>query len=141
MPLWHINHPKGTITSDEKRELSGQITGLYSRLPKFYVNVVFHEFAAEDFFVGGEPSDKHVTISIDQFARTIPEPERRHEWMEVINQRLAPYFKDRGLHCEIVIDETPFDLWTIDAYLPPAAGSADERRWAAENRPSPLTGS
>lgn len=140
MPMWHIYHPKGIYTAEEKQEFSAQITGLYVNLPKFYVIVIFEEVSAEDFFVGGEPHDRYVKISIDHIARTIPDPGRRRWWMETINQRLAPYLMDRGLRWEINIDETPFDFWTIDGYFPPAAGSGDERRWAAENRPSPLTG-
>jgi Putative oxalocrotonate tautomerase enzyme len=50
------------------------------------------------------------------------------------------FLGDRGLHWEIHIDDTPFEFWTIDGYFPPAPESADERRLAAENRPSPLVG-
>jgi phenylpyruvate tautomerase PptA (4-oxalocrotonate tautomerase family) len=143
MPMWHIYHPKGIYTAEEKQAFSAQITALYveyGKLPKFYVSVVFREFSTEEFFVGGEPNDRYVRIWIDQFARHTPDPSRRRRWMETINQRLAPFLKDRGLHWEIHIDETPFDFWTIDGYFPPAPGSADERRWAEQNRPSRLIG-
>jgi hypothetical protein len=55
-------------------------------------------------------------------------------------QQLAPFLKDRGLHWEIHIDETPFEFWTIDGYFPPTPGSVDEQRWAAQNKPAPLIG-
>lgn len=58
----------------------------------------------------------------------------------MIDKNLAHFLGDRGLHWEIHIDDTPFEFWTIDGYSPPAPGSADEQRWAAENKPSPLSG-
>ncbi|WP_426513433.1 tautomerase family protein [Dactylosporangium sp. McL0621] len=143
MPMWHVYHPKGTYTAEERQEFAAQVTALYAdcvELPRFYVSVAFHEFSAEEFFVGGEPNDSYVRIWIDHIARRTPDPGRRRWWMETINQTLAPFLKDRRLHWEIHIDETPFEFWTIDGYFPPAPGSADERRWAAQNRPSPLIG-
>ena len=43
MPLWKIYHPVGAFTADDKQQLSERITALYSRLPKFYVGVVFQD--------------------------------------------------------------------------------------------------
>jgi hypothetical protein len=60
--------------------------------------------------------------------------------MDMIDKALARFLGDRGLHREIHIDDTPFEFWTIDGYSPPPSGSPEEGRWAAENKPSPLTG-
>ena len=143
MPMWHIYHPAGTYTAQEKREFAAQITSLYAdliELPRFYVSVVFHEFSAQDFFVGGEPDNGYVRIWIDHIARRTPEPGKRRWWMNTLNQELAPFLKDRELRWEIHIDETPHEFWTINGYFPPAPGSADEQRWAAQNKPAPLVG-
>lgn len=64
----------------------------------------------------------------------------RRTWMDAINERLAPFLQDRGLHWEIHIDETPVEFWTIDGFFPPPADSPDERRWAEENRSSQSIG-
>jgi|GEM_PF-4155089 Putative oxalocrotonate tautomerase enzyme len=37
------------------------------------------------------------------------------------------------------VDETPFDLWTIQGIRPPRAETEDEKRWIVENRASPRT--
>jgi phenylpyruvate tautomerase PptA (4-oxalocrotonate tautomerase family) len=143
MPMWHIYHPAEIYTAKEKQDFSTKITELYAELaelPKMYVSVVFHGLSAGDYFVGGEPNDRYVRIWIDQIARRLPDSSKRRWWMDTVNHRLAPFLQDRGLHWEIHIDETPFELWTIDGYFPPAAGSADERRWATQNRPTPLIG-
>lgn len=44
-----------------------------------------------------------------------------------------------GLDWEFHIDETAFDLWSIQGYRPPLPDSEDEKRWRRENRPSPPT--
>ena len=143
MPMWHVHHPEGTYTAEERQEFAARVTALYAEslgLPRFYVSVRFHEFSPEEFFVGGEPNDTYVRIWIDHIARRTPDPGTRRWWMDMIDKALARFLGDRGLHWEIHIDDTPFEFWTIDGYFPPAPGSAEERRWAAENKPSPLIG-
>src|SRR3990167_1827464 len=81
MPLWKIYHPVGAFTAAEKQQLSERITGLYSRLPKFYVGVVFQEVATDSFFIGGQPAAKFVRIWVDHIARTLPTPEARTWWI------------------------------------------------------------
>ncbi|MDT1000485.1 tautomerase family protein, partial [Pseudomonas aeruginosa] len=56
-----------------------------------------------------------------------------------VNTLLKPYVEDRGFDWEFHIDETPFDYWSINGYFPPRADTEDEKRWRAENRPSPRT--
>jgi phenylpyruvate tautomerase PptA (4-oxalocrotonate tautomerase family) len=143
MPMWHVYYPKDVYDQADRQAFAERITALYeerAKLPRFYVSVAFHEFAPGEFFVGGEPVGNFVRIWIDQIARQIADPERRRRWMTFVNDWLAPFLADRGLRSEIHIDETPTEYWTIDGYLPPPGGSADERRWAEENKTSPLLG-
>ncbi|MBB2162685.1 tautomerase family protein [Gluconacetobacter sacchari] len=42
----------------------------------------------------------------------------------------------RGHRWELHVDETPFELWTLDGFRPPAPNSPAELRWRQENRPS-----
>ena len=76
MPLWKIYHPVGAFSAEQKKGLSEAITALYSRLPKFYVGVVFQEVAAESFYVGGEPADNFVRIWVDHIAQPCRPPRR-----------------------------------------------------------------
>ena len=139
MPLWKIYHPENAFSAQDKQALSQAITALYSRLPKFYVGVVFQAVPADSFFVGGEPTDNFVRIWVDHIARTLPTPEARAWWINACDEALAPYIRDRGLDWEFHIDETSFELWSIQGMRPPLPNSEDEKRWFAENRPSPLT--
>ncbi len=138
MPLWKIYHPVGCFTAEDKHQLSLRITALYKRLPRFYVGVVFQEVPRESFYVGGEPRDNFVRIWVDHIARTLPSAEARKWWIGQCDAALAPLVRDRGLDWEFHIDETSFELWSIQGIRPPPADSPDEKRWIAENRPSPL---
>ena len=142
MPMWHVYHPKNVYDAQEKQRFAARVTDLYAeiaRLPRFYVSVAFHAFEPDEFFVGGEPADGFVRIWIDHIARQTPDPERRKWWMAKVNAWMAPFLKDRGLRSEIHADDTPTESWTINGLFPPPGGSADERRWVEENKPSPLT--
>lgn len=55
------------------------------------------------------------------------------------NAFIVPWVKDRGYDWEFHIDETPFDLWSVQGFYPPREGTEDEKRWIAENKPSPRT--
>jgi len=135
MPLWKIYHPPGAFSLEDKRGLSAAITALYAQLPKFYVGIVFEPVDPENFWVGGETRDNFVRIWVDHIARTAP-PELRPRMVAAFDKALAPYIADRGLDWEFHIDETPFDMWSIQGLRPPPPNSEAETRWKAENRPS-----
>jgi phenylpyruvate tautomerase PptA (4-oxalocrotonate tautomerase family) len=140
VPLWKIYHPVGAFTPADKQGLAQAITGLYRILPKFYVGVVFQEVAPDSFFIGGEPATKFVRIWVDHIARTLPNAEARTRWIGMCDAALAPYIRDRGFDWEFHIDETSFELWSIQGMRPPLPNTEDEKRWIAENRPSALVG-
>ena len=137
MPLWHIYCPENTYTAEDKRALATRITDIYADvgLPRFYASVVFHEMPRNSFFVGGIPANDFIRIWIDQIARTTA-PERRTWWLERVNTALNPFTHARGYSCEVHIDQTPIDFWTIDGMKPPDPNSDAEKRWVKEGRPS-----
>jgi len=141
MPLWKIYHPEDAFTADDKKDLSERITNVYAQvpIPKFYVVCVFEALARDTCFVGGVPHSKFIRFKIDQIARTIPGPIIREWWMRTLDEVIAPYVKDRGFDWEISIDETPFDLWSLQGELPPPFESVAEKRWVKENKASPYT--
>jgi phenylpyruvate tautomerase PptA (4-oxalocrotonate tautomerase family) len=140
MPLWKIYHPVGAFTGEDKHALSKRITEIYSSvLPKFYVGVIFQEIAADSFYIGGEPTKNFVRIYADHIARTLSSDEARARFLAKVDAAVAPFIKDRGFDWEFHVDETPFDLWTIQGFRPPRPGTDDEKRWIAENKASPRT--
>jgi len=140
MPLWKIYTPVDAFTAEDKKGIAEALTGLYGRvMPRFYVGVVFQEVSADNFYIGGEPTDRFVRIWVDHIARTFRSDEAKTGFFKRVNQLLAPWIADRGYDWELHVDETPFDLWTIQGHFPPPEGSEDEKRWMAENRASPRT--
>jgi phenylpyruvate tautomerase PptA (4-oxalocrotonate tautomerase family) len=140
MPLWKIYTPPKAFTPEDKKGIAEALTGLYGRvMPRFYVGVVFQEVEADNFYIGGEPTDRFVRIWVDHIARTFRSDEAKAGFFKRVNQLLAPWIADRGYDWEMHVDETPFDLWTIQGHFPPPEGSEDEKRWMAENRASPRT--
>jgi len=141
MPLWKIYHPDDSFTADDKKELAGRITSIYAQIPipKFYVVCIFESLSANDCFVGGEPHRNFVRFKIDHIARTLPGPILREWWVRTIDDVIAPFVKDRGFEWEISIDETPFDLWSLQGELPPPFESVAEKRWVKENKASPYS--
>lgn len=140
MPLWKIYHPPGAYSSDEKKNMAVAITDVYGRvMPRFYVNVLFEAVAAENFYIGGEQHPNFVRITVEHIARSFTSDKARTGFLTHMNKVLKPWIEDRGFNWELHIDETPFELWTIQGYFPPREGTEDEKRWIAENRASPRT--
>jgi phenylpyruvate tautomerase PptA (4-oxalocrotonate tautomerase family) len=141
MPLWKIYHPAGTYNTEDKKLLAEKITGLYASipLPKFYVVVIFEEMARDSCFVGGEPNNNFIRFKVDHIARTLPGPVIREWWIRKIDEIIASHVKDRGYDWEVSIDETPFDLWSLQGEIPPPFESMAEKRWVEENRASSYT--
>ena len=137
MPLWNVYCPEGTYSAEDKRAFAERVTDLYAEfgVPRFFVGVVFQELPKDSFFIGGEPTDDFVRIWIDAIARRAPK-EAQGWWMKRIRETVAPFVTDPELRWEAHVDETPRGLWTINGIRPPAEGSEDEKRWAADNKPS-----
>ncbi|MFZ3008647.1 MAG: tautomerase family protein [Phenylobacterium sp.] len=140
MPLWKIYHPVGAYSAEDKQAISEALSDVYARnMPRFYVGVVFQEVSAENFYIGGKSHPNFVRIWVDHIARTFPSDEVKVRFFKKMNEIFEPFIVARGYQWELHVDETPFDLWTIQGYFPPREGTEDEKRWTAENRASPRT--
>jgi hypothetical protein len=141
MPLWKIHHPVDAYTVEDKKEFSEAISTVYMAvpIPKFYVVCLFEEVAGENCYVSGEPRNDFVRINIDQMARTLPGPVIREWWVRNLDIVIKPWVGDRGFEHEFTITEPPFDLWSLNGFIPPPFESRAEKRWVAENKASDYT--
>lgn len=139
MPLWNIHHPAGVYSDQDKQDFAADITRIYARagLPEFYVVVLFHEITSSNFLIGGKPTADTVRIDVAHIARHLDDPQQRVRLSERLNAAMLPYTRDRGLHWEFHVDETPRDLWMIEGMVPPPTGSEAEKAWVAANSPLP----
>jgi phenylpyruvate tautomerase PptA (4-oxalocrotonate tautomerase family) len=140
MPLWHIYTPVDAYSADDKKAFAVALTRRYiehGEMPKFYVNVLFHEIAAENVLVGGEPRNNFVRLVGTHIARRLPTPESRRWWMQICEEAIAPFVKDRGYDWEMHIDETPLELWQVQGLVPPPEKSEAEKLWLTKNKPVP----
>ncbi|MGQ5795502.1 tautomerase family protein [Serratia sp. IR-2025] len=137
MPLWQIYHPEPAFSAADKRAIAQKVTALYQNfLPRFYVNVFFHALPPGSAYLGGEPVDDFVRVTIDHIARAMDNDAEQQQFLAACTRILHPYIAARGLRWELHVDETPFSLWTIDGLKPPAPGTAAGEKWCSENRPS-----
>ncbi|SFW21613.1 tautomerase family protein [Nitrosovibrio sp. Nv17] len=141
MPLWKVYHPAEAFTPADKQALAEQVTNIYAQvpIPRFYVVFIFEEIARGSCFVGGQPHDRFIRFKVDHIARTLPGAVIREWWVRAIDEAIAPYVRDKGYDWEVSIDETPFDLWSLQGEIPPPFESVAEKRWVKENRASPYT--
>lgn len=141
MPLWQIYHPEPAFSAADKRAIAQQVTALYQDfLPRFYVNVFFHALPPGSAYLGGEPADDFVRVTIDHIARAMDNDAEQQQFLAACTRILQPYLAARGLRWELHVDETPFSLWTIEGLKPPAPGTTAGEKWRSENRPSAWEG-
>ncbi|OZJ04815.1 hypothetical protein BZG36_02358 [Bifiguratus adelaidae] len=111
MPLHRIYYPKDAFSEDDKRQISENLTALYTRppinIPAFYVIVIFIPLDAENI------------------------------WLEAC---FAPFIKERGLDWEFHIEEVERDLWIINGMVAPMPGTEAEKMWIDLNKAVPYEG-
>lgn len=140
MPLWKIYHPADAFTPDDKDEFAEKVTDIYAKfMPRFYVNIIFVAVAEDSFYIGGKRRNNFVRIVMEHIAREFPNEEAGNRFINKVDDTITPWVRDRSFDWEFHIDETPFTLWSVQGYFPPRFGTEDEKRWIAENRPSPRT--
>uniref|UniRef100_A0A0W0FA97 Tautomerase cis-CaaD-like domain-containing protein n=1 Tax=Moniliophthora roreri TaxID=221103 RepID=A0A0W0FA97_MONRR len=103
MPFHRWYCPPNLYTADEKKAIAAAITDVYKRLPAFYVVVNFINVDRENFFVGGENSDRFVRISIHHLARTLHGYEEKRAWMDKYEKAIEPWTKGKGIDWEVQI--------------------------------------
>lgn len=137
MPLWQFYHPENAYTDEDKHAIAQRVTGLYeSILPRFYVNVLFQALPKTSFYIGAEPVDDFVRVTVVHIARSMTDAKTQQRFLRSCTQILEPFIVGRGLRWELHVDETPFELWTLNGLRPPPPNSPAEQKWRSENRVS-----
>lgn len=63
-------------------------------LPPFYVNVFFIESPKSNFFIGGKPTDKFITV--EHIVRQFENDEQKKGFLDLCEGAIAPFIKERG---------------------------------------------
>ncbi|KAK7752065.1 hypothetical protein SLS62_006031 [Diatrype stigma] len=148
MPLWEIFHTANAFsTPQSKALLAKDITAWYTSagLPAFYVNVLFRPMAGEDMWIGGKPAAAFpgdpaalerpfVRLSIQHLAYRNSDEKAMTAMCDRIDKWLSPHLEKYDW--EYNISEPARDLWRINGIIPPPFGSALEKKWAEEEKPS-----
>lgn len=91
MPLWKVYHPAGAYTPADKQAFAETMTEIYARfMPRFYVNVLFHEVDEDKLFIGGKPRNNFVRLKMAHIAREFPSEEGSRRFIDAVNRLIAP---------------------------------------------------
>ncbi|KAF8908311.1 putative oxalocrotonate tautomerase [Mucidula mucida] len=122
MPLHRFYIPPNLYTVEDKAKLADAITNVYTRIPRFYVVVLFIEVDQEIICF--------VRILVHHLARQFENEERK---------AIQPFTKDRGLDWEVAISDEDPKLWRENGLIPPHAVRDKEAEdlWKRENKPIP----
>ncbi|KAH7723639.1 hypothetical protein AAVH_08745 [Aphelenchoides avenae] len=140
MPLHRIYHAAGAFTDEQQQGLAQAITDIYVEkvgLPPFYVVVLFVEVAKESFFIGGEPTDKFVRITVQHIARQFENDEQKKGFLDLYEGTIAPFIKERGFDWEVSVELVDRDLWRENGLIPPQPNSEAEKEWKRLNKAVP----
>lgn len=74
MPVYRCYSPKGLLPNSAKSEIADDITTIHTNAtgaPEMYVNVLFHEIAAGDCFVGRKPATHSYIFGLIRHGRDL----------------------------------------------------------------------
>ncbi|KAF5336771.1 hypothetical protein D9758_016392 [Tetrapyrgos nigripes] len=137
MPFHRVYCPPNLYTPEEKQAMAKAITECYKRLPGFFIIVNFIDVGKDDFFVGGEKTDRFVKITIHHLARTMSTEEEKREWMDKYEKSIQPWTKDKGIDWEVQISNQDPVFWNQNGFRPPPMGSELFNMWKKKNKPFP----
>jgi phenylpyruvate tautomerase PptA (4-oxalocrotonate tautomerase family) len=78
MPIYTCTIAESTLSADTKRRVAGEIARLHSSInhvPSTYVNVAFHELAADGLYTDGVPASP---VLVSGWVRAATGPQRPH---------------------------------------------------------------
>ncbi|KAI1702475.1 putative oxalocrotonate tautomerase enzyme domain-containing protein [Ditylenchus destructor] len=139
MPLHRFYVPEGLYSEEDKKKFAQSITDMYVHigLPAFYVIVLFIPIKKDSYYVGGKANDKFVRVAIQHIARQFESNDVAKQFMDMYEQKLAPFIKDRGLDWEVAIEIVDRNLWRENGLVPPLSASEGEKEWIRRNKAVP----
>lgn len=73
MPFYQMHVPAGSLSPQTKADLAAGIVEMHLRLAgglKQFVNVLIHEYAPDNFYVGGEPNSRYILTTMIRAGRS-----------------------------------------------------------------------
>ncbi|KAJ7599298.1 putative oxalocrotonate tautomerase [Mycena floridula] len=137
MPLHRLYVPPTLYTDTEKAALAEAITKLYSRIPPFYVVVLFIEVPEQNYFVSGKPTKNFVRFVVHHMARQFDGDVQKRNFMDRYEAALEPFTKGKNVDWEVQVADMDPVLWNENGIRPPPPNSEAEDTWKALNRPVP----
>ncbi|CZT52483.1 uncharacterized protein RSE6_13824 [Rhynchosporium secalis] len=143
MPILKFYTNPGQLTSEEKQELAITLTSIYARImPAFFVNIMFHELAPENFFVGGKPTNgtfvrfaaEHIAVNWND------DLERANQYLNFVGDLFTNNFEQRGWTWEFSVTESRRELWRVQSLVPPPVGSEEMKTWDEAGKGVPWKG-
>jgi hypothetical protein len=98
MPLIQLYLAPNILSSDKKKEVSIQLTGIYTShsLPPFYINIIFIKTPPDCLFVKRESQNNFIHICIKHIALHFPSDNRKWSYMKKLNSIIQPLFQSKG---------------------------------------------
>ncbi|EPE35488.1 hypothetical protein GLAREA_11187 [Glarea lozoyensis ATCC 20868] len=141
MPLLKFYTVTNQLTPEEKADLAQVLTARYAQImPDFFVNIMFHELPAHDFYISERPNPgnfirltlEHIAVNWDE--KNTQELERANKFLDFVGEVLGDRFEGRGWMYEYSILQTSRELWRVQGLTPPAIGSEDMKVWEKAGR-------
>ncbi|KAF9889847.1 hypothetical protein FE257_006937 [Aspergillus nanangensis] len=137
MPRWTFETTPGTFTREEKHTIARKVTDLYTArgVPRFFINVFFHENGEDNFFSGGKYPPNAVFFHIDHAMSKLPDEEARKEFIAEANAIMKPIMDPKGMKWESNIYEHPRYNWRINGMIPPVEHPEIMKEWTEKDMP------
>jgi len=134
MPFHRFYCPPGLYTKEEKHAIAQAIVKYYANLPPFLVIVTFIEVEKDNYYVGGESTDRFVRINVQHSAHNAQDAEEKRAWMDGYEKAIEPYTKGKGISWELLISNEDREYWNANGVQPPPFLSEPYREWMKLNK-------
>ncbi|MET8212664.1 tautomerase family protein [Streptomyces sp. NPDC005373] len=137
MPIYEVKAKAGTVSPEARAKLVDAITTIHTEetnAPAEFVNVLFHEFAADSMYVAGVPSNPVVVHGQVRAGR----PEHvRAAIMQRINDACLEATGADPMSVLVIVEDVPAK-WAMEAgHVLPEPNAAEEQAWFAAVRARP----
>jgi len=129
MPVYHCLIQQNSLTAEQKRDVSREITRIHGEVtgaPSIFVEVIFDEVPRGDWFTGGQPSSRSIIQAAIRAGRT---DEKKARLMAEISSSWKRVTGQREEDLEIAVADFPARYLMRGGMLLPEDG--EEQQWLA----------